>query len=177
VCNTECVRRLSSCLLVRHFAHAIYSSSYGRVHKHMVRMADRFVCSLTHRWFVSERYVEKFPELASYRGLHSAAVLDYFNRTLYSIGEPDHAYGLEQTRLLIHFGFDIRIQFRTSEEELQARLEAGLPTLFFLWTPHGFTNLFNLSRIDLPRYRDEEAFLKGQTGTSERASQGMLPAS
>jgi hypothetical protein len=103
--------------------------------------------------------------------------LDYFNRTLYSIGEPDHAYGLEQTRLLIHFGFDIRIQFRTSEDELQARLEAGLPTLFFLWTPHGFTNLFNLSRIDLPRYRDEEAFLKGQTGTSERASQGMLPAS
>ena len=135
------------------------------------------MCSLTHRWFVSERYVEKFPELASYRGLHSAAVLDYFNRTLYSIGEPDHAYGLEQTRLLIHFGFDIRIQFRTSEDELQARLEAGLPTLFFLWTPHGFTSLFNLSRIDLPRYRDEEAFLKGQTGTSERASQGMLPAS
>ena len=37
-------------------------------------------------------------------------------------------------------------------EVLLPRLEAGLPTIFYLWMPHQILSLYNLSRISLPAY-------------------------
>ena len=39
-----------------------------------------------------------------------------------------------------------------SERLLQDRLEAGLPTLFYLWTPHQLLALYKLTRIQLPTF-------------------------
>ena len=40
-----------------------------------------------------------------------------------------------------------------SEALLTERLETGLPTLFYLWTPHQRLTMYNLSRIQLPMYK------------------------
>jgi len=35
---------------------------------------------------------------------------------------------------------------------IQARLKAGLPTFFYLWSPHPFNSQYSLNRIQLPAY-------------------------
>ena len=49
-----------------------------------------------------------------------------------------------------------------SEATLTKRLEAGLPTLFWLWTPHQRLGVYNFTRMQLPRYT-EEGFDQGKT--------------
>ena len=49
-----------------------------------------------------------------------------------------------------------------SEELLKKRLDAKEPTLFYLWTPHPFQGWYNLSRIQLPGYK-QDLFEKGRS--------------
>ena len=49
-----------------------------------------------------------------------------------------------------------------SEKMLQKRLEAQLPTLFFLWEPHKFFELYKLTRIQLPMH-NRLLFKEGKT--------------
>ena len=40
-----------------------------------------------------------------------------------------------------------------ADEVIRARLDAGLPVLFYLWSPHAFHTKYSLNRIQLPEYR------------------------
>ena len=49
-----------------------------------------------------------------------------------------------------------------AEAFLESRLEAGLPTLFYLWTPHLFHAKYRLNRIYLPEF-SQQAFSEGRS--------------
>jgi hypothetical protein len=49
-----------------------------------------------------------------------------------------------------------------AEAFLESRLRAGLPTLFYLWTPHFFHTKYSLNRIQLPEF-STRAFSEGRS--------------
>ena len=64
--------------------------------------------------------------------------------------------------LACSFAFRWMGDMKSSEAQLKMRLDAGLPTLFYLWTPHRFVAVHRLHRIQLPMYTTK-GFGEGKT--------------
>ena len=108
-----------------------------------------------------ERDVAVWPALAGWRGLLDPAVRSHYNGTLFCFGTAgvDSVLWGPQDALMrsLRLGYDIvwMGSAEDSEATLKARLDSGLPTLFFLWSPHQFLSQYALSRIQLPTYSAE----------------------
>ena len=94
--------------------------------------------------------VDRFPALAGWRGLNDSRVRDHFGGTLYAF-VPDWGPVEE---ILLNLGLDYQVVFLgiDAAATIRSRLQAGVPTLFYLWSPHSLNAQFVLSRIQLPPY-------------------------
>ena len=102
-------------------------------------------------WFCREADVERWNALAGYRGLRDPAVRWHFNNTFLAF-EP--GWGPDQellTNLDLHYDVE-NLGADAAPNTIRARLDAGLPALFYLWTPHPLNAKFSLNRIQLPAY-------------------------
>ena len=89
-------------------------------------------------------------------------IQQYFDRTLYAF-LPDWG----QDALIIKtLGLNYSIVYlgdeATALDTLDSRLKAGLPTLFYFWSPHSFHVQHMLNRISLPPY-NPNSFKLGET--------------
>ena len=102
-------------------------------------------------WYCREADVERWNGLAGWRGLKDPAIRRYFGRFL--AFEAD-GWGPNQelmTNLNLSFEIDY-LGAGAAEDLIRARLDAGLPVLFYLWSPHAFNAQYSLNRIQLPAY-------------------------
>jgi hypothetical protein len=105
--------------------------------------------------------VDRFPAIAGWRGLNDSAVREYFNSTL-------HAFVREWgplEELVQNLGPGYKVLFLGSEADvtIRSRLQAGVPTLFYLWSPHSLNAGFDLNRIQLPPYTTPASFEQGRS--------------
>jgi len=89
--------------------------------------------------------------LAGYRGLKDPAVVRHFNGTFFAFEREWGDIGLTMTNFDLHYevtylGIDL------APDVIRARLNADLPVLFYLWSPHAFLSRYSLNRIQLPTY-------------------------
>jgi hypothetical protein len=102
-------------------------------------------------WFCREADVELLPSLAGYRGLKDPEVVRHFNSTFIAIERDWGDIGLAMAN------FDLRYEVAylgdAADNVIRARLNADLPVLFYLWSPHALHNRYSLNRIQLPEYR------------------------
>ena len=93
--------------------------------------------------------------------MRALAVRSLFNETLYAF-EQD--WGPDE--LLMKFlNLDFQIVYlgaAGAADVITARLDSGLRTLFYLWSPHTLHAKYNLSRIQLPAFKPE-AFEQGRS--------------
>ena len=102
-------------------------------------------------WFCREADVERWNSLAGYRGLRDPAVRRHFNGTFLAF---ERSWGDEELRMAnLDLHYDVEyLGADAAPRAIQARLDAGLPTLFYLWSPHPLNARFSLNRIQLPAY-------------------------
>ena len=103
-------------------------------------------------WYCREAEVERWNALAGYRGLSDPAVRRHFNGTFLAF--ESEAWGPNQelmTNLDLHYDIEY-LGADLAPTAIQARLDAGLPALFFLWSPHPLNARYSLNRIQLPAY-------------------------
>jgi hypothetical protein len=102
-------------------------------------------------WFCREADVERWNSVAGWRGLRDPAVLQYFNGTFLAF-EKD--WGDEELRMSnLGLLYDVRyLGADTASDLIRARLDADLPTFFYLWSPHPLNARYRLNRIQLPAY-------------------------
>ena len=96
--------------------------------------------------------MERWNALAGYRGLSDPAVRRHFNGTFLAF--ESEAWGPNQelmTNLDLHYDIEY-LGADLAPTAIQARLDAGLPALFFLWSPHPLNARYSLNRISLPAY-------------------------
>ena len=101
-------------------------------------------------WFCREADVEQFTSIAGWRGLRDPDVRRLFNGTFHAVFEdwgPNREL-IAQLRL----PFDIVYHGTGWVDVLRHRLDADVPSLFYLWSPHPFNARYGLSRIELPTY-------------------------
>ena len=133
------------------------------------------------RWFCTNADVDKYPALAGYRGLQDPDVADYFNHTIYSPEGPCEPTDEEtcvddrnQTKKGLYYEQLNQIEYwhltrkfsmhwKFDERQIAERLNKTVPTLFYLWEPHGLFSRYDLSRIEMPKYSTELKFLSGAT--------------
>jgi len=102
-------------------------------------------------WYCREADVEHFNALAGYRGLKDPAVRQHFNRTLLAF---EAGWGPNED-LMTNLGLRYEVANLGADAApivIQARLDAFIPTLFYLWSPHVFNARYALNRIQLPQY-------------------------
>ncbi len=102
-------------------------------------------------WYCREADVERWNALAGWRGLKDPAIRQHFGRFL--AFEAD-GWGPNQelmTNLNLPFEID-HLGASAAEDVIRARLDAGLPALFYLWSPHAFNARYSLNRIQLRAY-------------------------
>jgi hypothetical protein len=112
-------------------------------------------------WYCLQADVERLPSLAGWRGLRDATIIELFNATLY-VFASDWGPNAELLRFLQLPYQVVELGVLAAEAFLERRLEAGLPTLFYLWTPHIFHAKYRLNRVQLPEF-SPEAFSKGRS--------------
>jgi hypothetical protein len=112
-------------------------------------------------WYCLEADVERLPSLAGWRGLREATAIELFNATLY-VFASDWGPNAELLRWLQLPYQVVELGKLAAEAFLESRLKAGLPTLFYLWTPHVFHTKYRLNRIHLPEY-SSQAFSEGRS--------------
>ena len=106
-------------------------------------------------WYCLESDLNRWPGLAGWRGLHDAAVSTYFGQTLFA---PNRSGGMHEDLITKALGLDYQTQYLDATEYegvITDRLSLGLPTLFYLWSPHPLLAKSRpqaLSRIQLPEY-------------------------
>jgi hypothetical protein len=105
--------------------------------------------------------VDRHPALAGWRGLNGSAVRAYFGGTLYAFVP---GWGPVE-EILLNLGLDYKVVFLGTEAAMtiKSRLQAGVPTLFYLWSPHSLNAQFSLSRIQLPPYSTRALFEEGRS--------------
>jgi hypothetical protein len=110
-------------------------------------------------WYCSEADEERWNGIAGWRRLQLPEVSAYFNHTFYaaseSWGEVEERMrflGLNSSYKVQFLNSSYRVQFMndTWDAVLDERLGAGVPTLFYLWSPHPLKAKYPLSRIQLP---------------------------
>jgi hypothetical protein len=94
--------------------------------------------------------VELWHSLAGYRGLKDPAVVRHFNGTFIAFESDWGDIGLAMANFDLRF--EVTYSGETADEVIRARLDAGLPVLFYLWSPHAFHTRYSLNRIQLPEY-------------------------
>ena len=102
-------------------------------------------------WYCREADVERWNALAGWRGLKDPAVRQHFGRFL--AFEAD-GWGPNQelmTNLNLPYEMDY-LGASAAADVIRAKLDAGLPALFYLWSPHAFNARYSLNRIQLPAY-------------------------
>jgi hypothetical protein len=112
-------------------------------------------------WYCLEADVEQLPSLAGWRGLREATAVELFNATLY-VYSHDWGPNAEIMRFLQLPFHVVELGVLKTEAFLESRLKAGLPTLFYLWTPHIFHTKYRLNRIHLPEF-SKQAFGEGRS--------------
>jgi hypothetical protein len=103
-------------------------------------------------WYCTEADVELWNALAGYRGLKVPAVSRHFNNTFLAF--EAEGWGPNQA-LMTNLGLPYELAFLgagAAPDAIRARLDAGIPALFYLWSPHGFNVRYGLNRIQLPAY-------------------------
>jgi hypothetical protein len=106
-------------------------------------------------WYCGEADVEQWNALAGYRGLKDPAVRQHFNGTFLAF-EKDWG-GYEETAMT-NLGLRYDVAYLGAEaapDAIRARLDAGIPSFFYLWTPHALNARYHLNRIQLPAYTPE----------------------
>jgi hypothetical protein len=94
--------------------------------------------------------VDRFPALAGWRGLNDSAAREYFGGILYAF---DRDWGpVEEMVRTFAPGYRVVFLGANAAATITSRLQASVPTLFYLWTPHALNAQFSLSRIQLPPY-------------------------
>jgi hypothetical protein len=106
-------------------------------------------------WFCSEADVARWNSLAGYRGLKDPAVRRYLNGTFLAFENDWGGYEeLAMTNLGLHYDV-VYLGADAAPDAIRARLDAGIPTVFYLWTPHPLNAYYGLNRIQLPAYTPE----------------------
>jgi hypothetical protein len=123
-------------------------------------------------WYCLEADVERLPSLAGWRGLREATAIELFNATLY-VYSRDWGPNAEIMRFLQLPYEVVELGVLAAEAFLESRLKAGLPTLFFLWTPHIFHAKYKLNRIHLPEF-SKQAFSEGRSDYPTEVSATLL---
>ncbi len=113
-------------------------------------------------WYCLQADVEQLPSLAGWRGLRDATIIELFNATLY-VFASDWGPDAELLRFLKLPYQVVELGVPAAEAFLESRLEAGLPTLFYLWTPHIFHAKYRLNRIQLPEFSTRANFSEGKS--------------
>jgi glycine betaine/proline transport system substrate-binding protein len=105
-------------------------------------------------WFCREADVDRWNALAGYRGLRDPDVLRHFNGTFLAF---DRSWGDEELRMTkLDLRYDVAYLGATAAADaIRARLDAGLATFFYLWSPHPLSARYSLNRIQLPAYTPE----------------------
>ncbi len=106
--------------------------------------------------------MERFNSLAGFRGLKDPAVRKHFSNTF--IAFEKEGWGPNQELMMnLDVGYEVTyVGAGAAPNVILARLERGLPSLFFLWTPHPLNSRFRTNRIALPDYRPD-LFEKGRS--------------
>ena len=75
----------------------------------------------------------------------------YFNGTFLAF---ERSWGDEELRMAnLNLHYDVAyLGADAAPEAIQSRLDAGLPTFFYLWSPHPLNARYNLNRIELPTF-------------------------
>jgi hypothetical protein len=117
-------------------------------------------------WYCLENEVEKWWELAGWRGLKTRAVRDHFDGTFraFGNGKPGDQWG-PQAEIMRNLNLSYAIDWMgdQAESKLGERLSKGLSTFFYLWDPHSFLSMYPLNRIALPTYKDKAMFSRNMT--------------
>jgi hypothetical protein len=117
---------------------------------------------------------EQLQGLAGWRGLREATAVELFNATLY-VWSRDWGPNAEIVHFLQLPYQVVELGVLDAEAFLESRLKAGLPTLFYLWTPHVFHTKYRLNRIHLPEY-SSQAFSEGKSDYPTEVSATPLSA-
>jgi hypothetical protein len=103
-------------------------------------------------WYCHESDVERWNALAGYRGLEDPAVQRHFNGTFLAF-EKDWGGNEELRMSKLGLRYDVvYLGAGTAADTIRERLDARVPTLFYLWSPHPFNKEYSLNRIQLPAY-------------------------
>ena len=102
-------------------------------------------------WFCREADVERWNALAGWRGLHDPTVRQHFNGLFLAF---DKSWGDEELRMAnLGLAYDVSyLGTGTALDVIRAKLDAGVPALFYLWSPHPLNTRYSLNRIQLPVY-------------------------
>ena len=102
-------------------------------------------------WFCREADVERWNALAGYRGLRDPVVRRHFNGTFLAF---ERSWGDEELRMAnLDLHYDVEyLGADEAVDAIRARLDTGLPALFYLWSPHPLNARYSLNRISLPAY-------------------------
>jgi hypothetical protein len=102
-------------------------------------------------WFCREGDVDRWNALAGYRGLRDPQVWRHFNGTFLAF---ERSWGDEELRMMnLDLRYDVAyLGAIAAADAIRARLDAGLPAFFYLWSPHALNSRYRLNRIQLPAY-------------------------
>jgi hypothetical protein len=102
-------------------------------------------------WYCREADVERWNALAGWRGLKDPQVRRHFNGSFLAF-EAEGWGPNQQLMTNLNLPFEMDYLGASAANVIRARLDAGLPALFYLWSPHAFNARYSLNRIQLPAY-------------------------
>ncbi len=96
--------------------------------------------------------MDRWNALAGYRGLRDPQVRRHFNGTFLAF--EAEGWGPNQKLMTnLDLRYDVAYLGATAAADaIRARLDAGLPAFFYLWSPHALNSRYRLNRIQLPAY-------------------------
>ncbi len=155
--NTRCMFRPERCRLFCLRGRAFFGELCGfipssRARCNQVASFGRLGVLGRTGWYCAETDVDRWNALAGYRGLKDPAVKRYFNSTFLAF--EAEGWGPNQA-LMTNLGLPYEVVFlgaSAAPNAIRAGLDAGIPSFFYLWSPHGFNIRYGLSRIQLPAY-------------------------
>ena len=102
-------------------------------------------------WFCREADVDRWNALAGYRGLRDPQVRRHFNGTFLAF---ERSWGDQELRMTnLDLRYDVAyLGVHRAADAIRARLDAGLATFFYLWSPHALNSRYSLNRIQLPAH-------------------------
>ena len=127
-------------------------------------------------WFTTRATVEKYPELASWRGLGPKGKASVFaakdggsdGRGRLLTGDP--SWTQFDAEIIRNLGLELEVKSLGSEAALVAEVRraagAGEPVLFYFYTPHALFNELDLVMVELPKHDVEQWKKAGHGGAA-----------